>query len=516
MTSARSYKATAQREKLRADSARYRAEAAQHRIARQEAMSILADVKAEGSAYSTFMRSRLDSMPAGNRSESDFFDSTRWLKSMKRRLGRPSAQLLVQTNPIAASIVQCQRDNVIGTGIKARSKATGKIKDPKTGKMRPAADVYTKFFSTWAEDCDVQGRSLYETQDDGFDGCYAAGDFGLLKLEGCKVQLLTSERIATPNKLDPKDKSARVVDGVVTDAVGRPVAFYVQTGDTAFTRYTADQVLFHVERRAHGNDVRGVPAFETTFELFHQLHKLVEAKVIAERVAACFAAVIKKNNAGQISRQMKSRQGSNGQKERISTIQPGSQIYLEPNEDIGQVTPNQSTQHLDDGITPILRLIGMPEGIPLEWFVRDFSKANFGAIIAAALVYKKSIQKRQQRIIRTILTPLYRWVIQWAIETKQLPEADDALEVKWTPPKFGYIQPQVEAMADLVQVDMGSKSIDDVCEEQDRDADHVQDVQSAREKRAASLGLARRYSTSTQAASAKPGNPPPMKGKKAA
>lgn len=409
---------------------------------------------------------------AANRPERTFHDSRAMIDEHRRQRGRISARELVQCSPIAESIQGALVDLVIGTGMVGRSEAP-----------EPTRTEYQKAFDSWSHHVDIDGRTLWELQRDFFAEAWLEGDAAMLLLGGRRmgvagrVQLIASDQIARRGKRAEVDEDAiRDVgwsehNGVVIDELGRPQAFYINAGGGE-QRYDAQDVIYWRSRRRHPSQVRGSPAFESTYSLLHQLDRYVEASVVAARAAACVAGVVKSANAGLMMGRMKAATGAGGTAERWQELQPGQIFYLQPGEDFSTVNPAQPSQQFDAVIRSILRLIGVSERLPLEMMLLDFSETNFSASRAAVLQFKKRVLVWQDSLAYGPLARLWRWWASKNAKAGLIPGELATEEVwahKWTAPAWGYIDPQVEQQADAMAMDIGAKSLKDLADEQNFD-----------------------------------------------
>ena len=401
---------------------------------------------------------------APRRPEVMFRSSRAVLDEARRNRQAVTARELVQYSPVAESILGAMVDLVVGTGFVARSES-------------PQREQYDKAFEQWSHSVDVEGRTLWEFQRAFFAEAWTEGDAAILLLGGKRmgvagrVQLIPADAIRGC-ELTEADRNAIKSDGwsheagIVVDDVGRTRAVYINGA-----RYDGEDVIFWRSRRRHPTQVRGSPAFESTFSLLHQLDRYIEASVVAARAAACVAGVVKSNNAGLMLSRMKSATGggTSNTTERWQELQPGQIFYLQPGEDFSTVNPAQPSQQFDSVIRSILRLIGTAERLPLEMLLLDFSETNFSASRAAILQFKKRVQVWQDSLIYGPFDRLYRWWVSKNVKSGTLPASTDTAEMwshTWTPPAWGYMDPQVEAQADAAAMDIGVKSFQQVAAEQ--------------------------------------------------
>jgi capsid protein len=150
----------------------------------------------------------------------------------------------------------------------------------------------------------------------------------------------------------------------------------------------------------------------------------------------------------------------------LEKVETGEIHYLRPNEaleEIGSSTPGGA---FDPFVEKCLRLIGAALGLPYEFVLLDFSRGSFSSSRAALLQTYRTFQTWQQWLQQSLLQPVWNWRIAKAIKAGELrPAPVDSrgvsqwYRVQWQTPEFGWVDPQNEAQANILEITSGASSL---------------------------------------------------------
>jgi lambda family phage portal protein len=246
------------------------------------------------------------------------------------------------------------------------------------------------------------------------------GDLGIGLVDqgdnGAFVQTITGEYIDTLT--GGYDAKTRTFEGIQFNQFGRPVAFNVLTEDPATLARSSKPVdardFIFYPRLKHTNQLRGEPAFATTFDLFDQTYGIIDASTIAVRIAACQAMIVKKGAAGTALTNLPTVTNSQGAAQKALTIEPGMVHYLQPGEDIASFNPSQPQQNLPEFLRLLFRTVGIAVGLPLEILMLDFSQSNYSNARAALLQLQRACRPQQRLFCKRVMSRIYQWrVSKW-------------------------------------------------------------------------------------------------------
>jgi len=116
-----------------------------------------------------------------------------------------------------------------------------------------------------------------------------------------------------------------------------------------------------------------------------------------------------------------------------------------------------------------------------------------------------------QLFIPMVCAPVWRWFTEAAWAAGQIPTPDVAVE--WSPPKFEAVDPQKDAMANLLAIRSGTATLAEVIAQQGRNPDAVLAEIAATNAKLDALGLVldsdpRRVTKTGSAHSGEPGADP--------
>ena len=335
---------------------------------------------------------------------------------------------------------------------------------------------------------------------------------GGLRTLGFTTEMIEGDRLRTPTDL-PAEHRARVRDGVEVNAAGIPQAYWIMKyhpGDAylahgrhdvstqAFTRYPARNAmgqpnLYHLFWTLRPGQNRGEPWLAPALAIFKDLGDFMEAKIVAERVGACFGVVIKKTDpTGALLANTTA--GANGQ--RLDTVEPGMTHYLDPNEDISLVSPELKGTDLDQFVQVFVRQMGAAIGLPYELITKDFTKTTWHSARASLLETWRFFRLYQAWFAGCYLQPMWEAVQLEAWSRGLLPPVDligpnraDWLRTRWVPPGRGYIDPVREITASLDAIKGGLSTYSDELAQQGKDWEEIMEQQQREAEKRKDLGL---------------------------
>jgi lambda family phage portal protein len=370
-----------------------------------------------------------------------------------QRAMRDRARNLERNNPLAAGVLDRAVENVIGTGIRV---------EPRT--ESPEFNEQVK--PLWAEfckSCDIRKmRSFEQIQAllvrselrDGDVGCLLAEVNGEPKLQPIEGDYLESPA--------GKYSGGMTVDGVELNGAGAPVGFYVKTLDekqrTVYQRIAERDFVFLADPNQFSM-VRGVTKFAQSFWLFDHIDGYLEGTVTAAKAASYFSLLIKKNNAAKAFGVLGTATNGAGNSQSTLRLEPGTVQYLQPDEDVVQVAPQQPTQNFPDAVAAFARFVGLPFGLTIEQLMLDFSRTNYSSARAARLQAQQTAEMYQARFAHKFISRVYQWWISKLVKRGVLMNApENYWEHEWIPQGKPWVDPSKEIDAAIKAVKLGVES----------------------------------------------------------
>jgi lambda family phage portal protein len=126
--------------------------------------------------------------------------------------------------------------------------------------------------------------------------------------------------------------------------------------------------------------------------------------------------------------------------------------------------------------------------VPYELLTGDLSQVNYSSIRAGLVEFRRQIDAVQwQLFIPMFCAPVWRWFTEAAWAAGQIPSPD--VPVEWSPPKFEAVDPQKDAMANLLSIRSGTMTLAEVIARQGRNPDAVLAEIAATNAKLDALGL---------------------------
>lgn len=413
-----------------------------------------------------------------------------WSREQAYRLGsssdrqqlasaRDRAFQAYKNNPIARTLIQTETDNVIGDGLNYQPETESKEWN----------DEATDRYYEWLENCSLRGGDIQ-------DGCdfqrmawarsRVGGDAGWVLVNRdsdygieSRVQLIGPANIGTPDNLhgDPG-----VFDGIRYDPTGAPRAFYILSqddrGKRSFTEVGARDFVY-LPHMTDTDQARGETCYLTIFDLLAHLDRYVDGVSLAAWMATVMSIIFKQNNSAKQLNALTTLTNSQGVQQKAITFENGMVKYIGTDEDVAQVQAQQPMQQTPEFIRTMFRMLGQPFDMPLEVIAKDMSTCTFASARIGLLPFYRSC-----RIKAAKFGSHWSRTIRWWLSRERMRAVGDPQ--KWTtkfPQNYwkhsllvnawDYTDPVSEAQADLLQMDMLTKSPQMIIAERGRNAERM-------------------------------------------
>lgn len=410
---------------------------------------------------------------------------------------RRHSRYAVAHNPIARAIRRCFADHVIGSGIVPRSAVNPRrlgISESQAREFEEAADEVFRDASRFA---DVTGRQEYVgLQRLVFLSIFDAGDVFpsfpmVVRDDGApvttRINLIEAERVETPIK---DATNPRVRGGVQLDAWGAPEGYWVvrdHPGDQLAARRFQHEFWSRSRNgrvnvmQAYAQDrigqARGLPVLHAALPIIDQVGQYVDSTIFqAELQTRLSLWITTQGDPEQMAQLLQARDSAAREAAYAGLLEAGVQAdsinLLAEGDDVKSVSPSTPGAYWDALIVRLLRLCGAAAGgAPFELFSNDVGAANYSAIRAALMAFRKTIAQQHEALLPVFR--VHRELALWEawLDGKLLPGApwlrmdrDRAgwLAAKWHLPAQGWIDPTKEVAAYTDAVDAGFMSRGDV------------------------------------------------------
>lgn len=316
---------------------------------------------------------------------------------------------------------------------------------------------------------------------------------------GLCFEIVEADRVETPPDVSANKDIRR---GIELNKDGEPVKYYIlkthpgdSFGKQEFVPIPArdekgNPLVFHLYWQLRPGQTRGEPWFTPILNLMYDLSRYREAEIVAARIAACFAAFIKSENAPFYQARAEEENS-----QRVEQLYPGMIEYLRPGEDVVVADPKRPNPNLDKFVEQILREIGASLGLPYELVMKDFSKTNYSSARAAINEAIKFFKYWQVWLIDYFCQPVLEFVLEeaWAKNLLPIPDfmerKDEYCSATWTPPGWRSVDPLKESNAKKINLMYGTTTLADIAAEEGKDWEELLEQQKREQEKRQELGL---------------------------
>ena len=416
---------------------------------------------------------------------------------------RQRARMLYMAAPIATSAIKTNRTNVVGVGLKLKSRIDREV----LGLTPEQAEAWQKMtereFSLWAENkraCDATGmNTFYGLQQLALISWLLSGDcIGILKQYevdqllpyALRVHLIESDRIATPggcgagtsiNYTTGKnpDTGNTIYDGEEVDSNGMVVAYHIRSTYPfevgapttkwarvlAYQEHTGLPNVVHVVECERPDQYRGVSYLAQVIEPLLQLRRYTESELMAAVIESFFTAFIKTEapTDDMPFNQVEGDPPGEPKGPNEYSMGPGQINVMEPGEDVTFASPTRPAGGFDAFVTAICSQIGAALEIPADLLLKKFN-ASYSASRAALLEAWKAFKMRREWLADDFCRPIYEVWMSEAVARGRIyapgfftnPAIRAAyLGSEWLGPSQGQLDPTKEITAEILACSEG-------------------------------------------------------------
>ena len=437
---------------------------------------------------------------------------------------RQRGRLMFMTSPVARSAVETQKTKVVGTGLNLHSTI-----DAELLKMSPeAAKQWQKQterkWRTWAdnpEHCDaIAMNSFAGMQQLAIVNMLPNGDvFGVFQRDfkktpmnpySLRIHMVEADRVSTPYdartvaggmRTDGVAKNGhKIYDGVEVDNRGKAVAIYIcniyanqmlkNVQDIKWQRVelrssrTGLLNYVHILDSERPDQYRGVSYLAPVIEPMLNITRYTQSEVIGAMIQSWFTAWIKTETNPAEFPLAEASYGDDDNPDippdrNISEnsneyeMGPGNILHLAPNEDVKFGTPQIPTPGFDTFVKVLCKEIGAALNIPYDVLLKEFN-ASYSASRAALMEAWEAFRMRRAMLVERFCQPVYE---TWLAEAVALGEINAPgffndpviraawCKAEWLGPVQGHLDPTKEVKADILAVQHGFKTHEQVTRE---------------------------------------------------
>lgn len=296
---------------------------------------------------------------------------------------------------------------------------------------------------------------------------------------GTKLQVIEADRVGNPDRRADTDT---LVGGIEHDNDGVPVAYHVTTKHPGGKHVVGMEwkkiagrtaagvpVVLHLYDRLRPELTRGLPYLAPVIEHLKTLSRYSDAEVTAAVISAMYTVFIE-SDAEQMNEAIAGETDATLAANEIK-LGNGAILSLSPGEKANTTMPGRPNSNFDPFFQAVARQIGVALELPFELLVKHFT-ASYSASRAALELAWAFFRGRRAWLAADFCQVVYEWFLEEAIALGRLSAPgffDDPLirqayaGAEWIGPARMSIDPLKEANADKIDIELGTKTREQVC-----------------------------------------------------
>lgn len=408
---------------------------------------------------------------------------------------RARSRTLVKDNPYAKGIVRTKRNNVVGHDPFRLEMKVGK-KDA-NGKFIPEQEINDKIEAWWEkagrkEYCTVRkDMSRLEMYHAAIASVVRDGSIlarhrrGYDNKMGYALELIDADRLQE-SYMGRSQRGNNIRFSIERDKFGAPVYYWILTrhpGD--LFQYNgnipntwreevpaADIIHFNNLRERPEQDI-GVPDLDCTIQRLHRIDQFDIAHTTAAVMSAAKGIWIERDipTGSNYETDQTTRDG-----EKINHVSPGEAEILPVGYKAKQLDPKFPIETGPEFKKDSLRGVGAGSGVPYHSLANDLSSVNFSSGRLGETAARDDYMVMQELMIGDFVRCHFNEALKYGILSGQcdvpfdrLEEFQDAAEFHGR--RWGYINPLQDAQADVLRIEAGLDSRDNVIMNSERGGD---------------------------------------------
>lgn len=413
---------------------------------------------------------------------------------------------LYMTAPIATAAVKTIKTNVVGSGLKLKSRIDYDVLGISEEQSQKLEDQIEREFALWAntKQCDALGvNDFYEMQGLFLMGAVLNGDgFCIRKWEdptpfmpyGLRLQIIEGDRVCTPNVgatvgnspyvayATNSENGNEIYSGVEMNKSGKTVAYWIcnqypnaqSVGEfkpmewarvEAYGANTGLPNILHLFDPERAEQRRGVPLLAPVIETLKQISRYTEAELMAAVISGMYTVFIKTETPTEMpfGEAMPDEYTPVEHNDNEYELGNGAVNMLGTNESIQIADPKRPVAGFDTFVKALCKQIGSAIEVPYELLMKEFN-SSYSASRAALLEAWKMFRERRENLAKAFCQPVYEMFLTEAVANGRIRLKgffNDPILRKawcgadWNGPAPGMIDPVKEVNAAKLRVEQG-------------------------------------------------------------
>jgi lambda family phage portal protein len=342
--------------------------------------------------------------------------------------------------------------------------------------------------------------------------------------------LATFVKLIDPARLSNPFEEADTLtqrDGVEIDRYGAAEGYWVRTqhpdddyvwgaGSPDWVRVPRETewgrpVMIHAFEADRDGQFRGVPPLAPILRKLRQMTQYDEAELKAAMVNSVLAAFITSpGDHGEIAEALTDKEAADRHRQFTADrfgaysaappkIPAGVAHFLYPGDQVTLTQPGHPNSGFEAFFRTSLRNMASSIGLTYEQLTMDWSQVNYSSARAAILVIWRGLTARKDMFAAQFMNQIYRAVLEEMFDRRiiKLPPNAVSFEaapaawsrVDWIGPARGWVDPEKEAKAAGLRMELGISSLERECAEQGLDWKQVARKRARERRFLVSLGI---------------------------
>lgn len=438
---------------------------------------------------------------------------------------RQRGRLMFMSSPIARSAIEIQKTKVVGTGLNLHSTIDRDLLKMTPEAAKEWQQNTEREWRLWAENkdhCDAIGMNTFAgMQQLAITNWLPNGDiFGLFQRDfrtsqmnpySLRIHMIEADRVCTPRDsvhvlhgglTDGVNRKTgnQIYDGVEVDKHGKVVAIHICNVYPNQALLNVDEIKWqrvelrsartgllnyvHIMDSERPDQYRGVSYLAPVIEPMLNITRYTQSEVIGAMIQSWFTAWIKTDtNLAEYPIQEASygdddnpdvppdRNISDNSNE--YEMGPGNVLHLGQNEDVKFGSPSIPTPGFDTFVKVLCKEIGAALNIPYDVLMKEFN-ASYSASRAALMEAWDAFRMRRAWLVERFCQPVYETWLAEAVALGRVSAPgffNDPIvraawcKAEWLGPVQGQLDPTKEVKADILAVQHGYKTHEQVTRE---------------------------------------------------
>lgn len=238
------------------------------------------------------------------------------------------------------------------------------------------------------------------------------------------------------------------------------------------TRAVPASDIIHYFQVLRPKQDRGIPHLSTVLLRLYEIDEMQDATLVKQKTAQLFGWIIKKREQSfneevdltgtDSASNVDYDEIING--EAIKKINPGGIHYLDDDEDIDFSSPDGIGPNYVEWIKSELRAVAKAIGLTYEMLTGDLTGVNYSSIRAGLVEFRRRMERLQYHLmIFKFCHQVAKWFLEsvWMNRLVDLPNYETSPEIylpKWQTPRWDWVDPLKDVMADILEVRAGFDS----------------------------------------------------------